>query len=218
MLSGLKHFVRENLQDIIESSYLNCHVKGVHSFMLIDYPGKSVRVYHAEPDHDLGRNMDIVVSNNRSSARPLSVAFHSHRRNLTLEVIQGTLYNSQAFEDSGAYYPHKLDKFEYRSQIVDGEMKFNKIDSDVKMVIKNATPLTTNGGQSSMFLPADYIHSIAVEPQKTCTWIVYEGAENTSYDSVCYSNADLEKLSSEGLYVRPTEEQVRHFMIAMGLM
>lgn len=212
MIAGLKHLVKDNFQDIVESSYLNCHVKGVHSYMLIDYPGRSVRVFYATAQHDLGKNIAAAV-NRSSNAEPMSVAFHSHRRNLTLEVIQGTLTNITAFEDDGCYDPQILNKFKYESRILDGKMKFVKKG---KGKLANKGPQKLNKGDY-LHLPAQYFHTVAVDPYTTCAWLVFEGAEDPGYTSECYSNADLENISDEGLYIKPTEQQAQLHLSAIGL-
>lgn len=213
MLAGLRHLVRENLQDVAENSFLNCHAKGVHSFMINEYPGKSIRVFFATSEHDLARNHDVAI-NRVIGARPMSVAFHTHRRNLLLETILGSVTNVTAVEDPGANFPLKLKKFEYKSKILDGKMEFVLINEESPLVITQVNPL---GEGQSKYLASNELHTIVVPHGQRAAWLVFEGNEDNMYRSDCFSNADLDKLSDEGLYIKPTEEQTRQILGSIGL-
>lgn len=212
MLAGLKHLVRDNLQDIVESSYLNCHTHGVHSFMLIDYPGRSIRVFYATPEHTLWKNSDVALFKKSSGATPMSVGFHGHRRNLTLEVISGKLTNISAYENDGSYF--NLNEYEYDSKIIDDKMKFVRKRVNVGITVN--PPQLLERGQD-VFLRSDRLHTVTVDRGATCSWLVYEGAEDPGYNNMCYSNDDLEKASDEGLYIKPTMDEVKKYLAEIGL-
>lgn len=212
MLAGLKHIVRSNIQDIAESSYLNCHTKGVHSFMLVDYPGRSIRVFYATTDHELWRNEDALLK--VKNGHKMSVGLHPHHRHLTLEVIYGGLKNIIACEDKYTAHPVLLDHFEYESHILDGQMKFIKKRENVGFVLCSNQYLDKG---KSVFLDAGQLHTIAIEKGKACAWLVFEGDEDHGYINQCFSNDDLENASTEGLYIRPTEDETKDYLAQIGL-
>lgn len=45
MLSIIKHFVQNNYETVINKSFLNCHVHGLHSIMLHDVDGQRIRLF-----------------------------------------------------------------------------------------------------------------------------------------------------------------------------
>lgn len=213
MLAGLKHLVRENLQDVVENSYLNCHAKGVHSFMINEYPGKSIRVFVATPQHELWKNHDVALSKIVDGVK-MSVAFHTHRRNLVIETIRGTITNVTAIEDAAAYHPVKLKRFEYKSKILDDKMGF-VLKSAASPIIIYETVVLPMG--ASKYLPSKELHTIVIPHGQQAAWLVYEGMEDATYQSDCFSNADLDKESDDGLYQKPTMAQTMDILGSIGL-
>lgn len=213
MLAGLRHIIRENIVDIAEASYLNCHVKGVHSFMLLDYPNKSIRVFYATNKHELYKNADVALEH-KSDGMPMSVAFHAHRRNLTLQCIQGTLRNVSAYEWPSAYKCCQLDKYLYTSKILEDKMGFVKVAGACRMIIKDQNKLDVN---EDIFLKAEEFHTIVVDQGEACAWLVFEGQEDPSYVNECYSNQKLELETDEGLYIKPTEKQTMELLSQINL-
>lgn len=210
MLSYLRHLVRENFQEILDRSLLNCHAKGVHSLIFSEISGRTIRMFHATKEHDLDRNADAILS--RDNPRPMSVGFHPHRNNITFHVMRGKL-NNIVVKETTRFDAPRFNKFRYMSKIVNGEIGF-KLD-DVKP-LRLYQFITLTEGQSDA-LPADMCHTIHIEHGQSCSWLVFEGREDRGYENVCYSNADLEKEKFEGLYQRPTEEQVRAILKECGI-
>lgn len=214
MRAGLRHLIRENLQDIVEGSYLNCHVKGVHSLMLLDYPNKSIRLFYASPEHELYKNASVALEHN-TNGMPMSAAFHPHRRNLTLYCLKGKIYNVAAMEWPSAYKYCSLDKYLYTSKILEDQMTFKKVEADCKVVVKSPTSLNVD---DDIYLRSDDIHTIVADQGKACAWLVFEGNEDPSYINYCYSNCDLENVSEEGMYLKPNENQVRDILASVELL
>lgn len=189
----IAHLLRENREQVLERSLLNCHVKGVHSIMLMEAPEKTIRLYYAEKDCDLWLNARFYLD----SRQPL--AFHPHHCNLTIECIKGTVFNWRVKTEKGLYSgdPIVVDKYKYNSEITHGKIGFSFIEEtaiygvDVDMLEVG----------DFVCMDANEIHTVYTLKNSVAAWLVYEGKEDKQYESVCYSkNMELEKNDFSGLY------------------
>lgn len=203
----MKHFVRHLIYDgmlpsITRKSFLNCHVYGLHSLMLVDTPEKTIRLFYASPHHELWRN-------EVSTVKEMSLGFHNHHCNLSLEVYSGKITNWQVelAEEETKRIPMSLKKHEYSSYINQGKGGFTLV-GESKLVTSSIKNLTSKLIGDSIFMKADSLHTVFVEKGQEATWFVYEGLENRDHKPVCYSNTDLSTHSTENLYKRPQEEDV----------
>lgn len=194
----LKHLRRTALARIAMTSFLDCHVRGLHSLMLADVPGGVVRMFVATSDHDMYRNTP--------GNGPLSIAFHTHDAELTLHVLRGGIGNVTPTAD-GTNGRCVLKRFRYDSRIKGGAGGFVKVYNNEP---GQATALRYKWLREgdALYLPADTYHSVAVPFTQFAAWMVYEGAKDPNYDPLVYSDDDLTTFSSEGLYRRPTQKQV----------
>lgn len=193
----IQHLLRTNREEIVQKSLLNCHVKGLHSIMLLDCPEKTIRMYIADAHHYLHKNFNS----------PDSLSFHPHHCELTLHCIYGeftnvvmSLQNDITGNDCTEY-----DRWIYNSQISSGlPIGFVKEGSDIlrfreKQLVKFG---------NSVFMPASQIHTVAVEEHQKAAWLVYEGKEWSGYIPYAWSNCDMRNVSGDGLYVKPDFENI----------
>ena len=75
-----------DLNLIASKSLINCHTVGVDSVVFDDTPGKVVRAFIANENHNL-------YLNSPWSYGPLSVALHAHHCEVTLKRIFGEVWN-----------------------------------------------------------------------------------------------------------------------------
>lgn len=193
----VKHLFDNNFDEILQRSLLNCHVKGLHSIMLSEHKGATIRLYVADTNHELYVNNEFDIL-----THDLSIAFHPHHCNLTLECVKGQFLNWEVKEsDKGI----KLNKFLYHSAIIEGKTHFELIDENSHIeTLKNRF---VNKGECVM-MKAEELHTVAVEKGKVAAWLVYEGKEDEKYSSYCWSNADLTNQDFSGLYGKPTKEDI----------
>lgn len=213
MKTLIGHLIENNLDEIISKSLFNCHVKGMHSIMLLESPGKTIRLYVAEPDNELWANHPDNIKNGGT----LSLAFHPHHCNLTIETVVGSLYNWEVVEVANGVSDLILDKFIYQSQIIDGDIFFKRANPD-KVGIKT-TNITWLPKGTSLPMKANAIHTVYCSRSEYTAWLVYEGLEDKNYVSNAYSNTDLTKESFEGLYQKPEDYyQIERLMKKIGLL
>jgi len=190
MKTLIKHLVRENMAVIAANSFFNCHCMGLHSIMLINSPGQTVRLYIAPPNNELWRNDPVM---NYSDTVPMSIGFHPHHCNITLNVIKGTLYNHTI----GAKATHiesamgvdivRLQEYSYQSAIKEGKAKFIRLKS--QKFFKGYT--TTIHSGDSLFLSAEEMHTVFIEEKAGYTaWFVYEGKENPNHENHLFTNTE----------------------------
>jgi len=193
MKALIKHYFKNNQKEVLAKSFLNCHIKGLHSIMLSDSPGKMIRLYITDKNHELRENV-------------LSV--HSHHCNLTLICMHGLFMNKEYSEvdpDAGSKENSSLlytfNKFKYVSAIKEGESKFLLLGEQI-LRYKNIEYVYQG---HSLYLEADQLHSVHVNQGEIAAWLVLEGEEDPDYESVCYSTNNLENsIDNTALYVRPT--------------
>lgn len=193
-----------NFKDISEKSLLNCHCKGVHSFVLDEKDGMLTRLYMTTSDHELW-----LTDINLKDRSPKCISFHPHRRNITIKVIKGTLYN--AYINISEYNNGKskpIKSWKYVSKI-DGEGKFEKNsqhfydDIDIQILKENCVE----------YLEAKKIHTVWVEKGESVAWLIEEKEEDQNYDNLCYNNANLEEFDWDGLYIKPTIIETKKLLL-----
>jgi hypothetical protein len=181
MKNLIKHLLIENEKQILERSLKNCHVKGLHSIMLRERPGETIRLYIATNDHELNN--------------PLALAYHPHHCNLTIDVIRGRIYNWIAKVDVNGEI--RLNRYYYNSQITKGKIGFQLLQPEDRLKVIDKKRLWE---REAAFMKASDIHTVIVDPFQEAAWMVYEGKEDERYQPFCWSSNDLENFNSEGLY------------------
>ena len=202
-----------NMDRIVSRSLLNCHCIGLHSIMLLESPGQTIRLYIAEKGNHLYKNSP------RFFREGMSIGFHPHHCDLTLHCVAGRFWNWKLFgyhssSDNDVRKELRLRQYIYRSQITDGKQGFELVE-ERSLMTKGDYELVEAG--RSIFLPATELHTVVCDPFEFSAWLVYEGQEDPNYSPVCYSTSLLEKVSTEGLYQQPTSDQVRTLIRKAGL-
>lgn len=196
----IKHLAENNFTEILDKSLLHCHCWGVHSIMLLNAPGKTIRLYIADRYNELFKNYEYEF--NSSS---MSVGFHAHHCDITLHVIKGVLHNWVVEESDGGY---AVNRFWYHSQIKDGHAAFDN-KGKCHMATVNAINLNPT---DSLLLKASDIHTVAANPKEVTAWLVYEGKEDADYKPWCFSNADLTKQDFSQFYQKPTRDDIMQLL------
>lgn len=180
----LRHVVQTDPTRVASKSYLNCHVKGMHSVMLVDCPGALVRMFIATPDHEMWKNTP------GNSGEVMSLGYHAHRTELTLHLARGRMSNIIGQVPVGWYQinnTRQVSAYRYVSKIMDreGGGKFEKQDNISLLMeghVNNMSPGDT------AYMPADMLHTVYVPRGEAAAWFVYEGKEDKNYDSVTLSD------------------------------
>ena len=196
----IKHYLHTNRAEIVKKSLLNCHIAGLHSIMLLDCPGKTIRIYITDPDHQLNTANGI--------------ALHPHHCSLTLDVVYGELGNSIfKIDNDNAFGGVEYNRFIYESHINTGQMGF-KLDGSDYLRVQKYKRLRTG---DSCFMKASEIHTVSCPVNTSNAWIVYEGKNNPNYKPYAWSNKDLTKESSEGLYLKPNFYDIERLLWSVNL-
>lgn len=185
----IKHLWDNNREEIINKSLMNCHVKGLHSIILLESPGKTIRLYITDKDHELYTKK--------------ALSFHPHHCNLTLECIEG-LFSNWIIRKDDVVGATSIPRFIYKSAILEEEGGFI-MDGVDKFVIYH--PKFVYKGES-VFMKSTDIHSVSIPEGMISAWLVYEGIEDSSYKSYAWSKKDLRNETFEGLYVKPNANDI----------
>lgn len=205
---------KNHRKSIVSNSITNCHVRGLHSIMLLDVPEKRIRLYYLEPGSEISNLDPIDIVN---GDKPLNLAFHPHHCELGLKMVKGKLINWTIQETDrvgGSYF----NKYEYRSQITHGEIEFKLIQKYVKVTTLDFNYMSSDSN-SYIFMDANKIHTVFTQDQKEpVAWLVFEGKEDPNYQSVCYSNKPLDNNEKDPvLYLPMFENEVLRILMDCNL-
>lgn len=183
--------IRENYRFVLDNGLKNCHAFGLHSLVLEKKTnGDLRRIFIARDWHELWQN-----EFDRFAKYPkfdLSVAIHPHHCGVELAVVEGSIMNYECVEGKG----FELAEFLYSSPIT-GKAGFFARKRRANLQITKET-LVVQGSAISL-LPRQ-LHTVFVEKGATAAWVVNESGEDANYVPRCFSNADLEYFSFEGMY------------------
>jgi len=197
----VRHLLKNNKDEILNKSLLNCHIKGLHSIMLLDSPGKIIRMYITDVNHELYEKD--------------ALAFHPHHCDLTLHCIYNVFAN-HVVNFSNDHLLNPMNRYLYKSAIIVGGKGGFKFDG-VDYFTKPKKTYVTQG--SSIYLDADTIHNVTVPERNISAWIVFEGKENPLYESKAYSNKRIDKPETmDGLYIRPDYYKIVELLSSIGYM
>lgn len=191
MLALFLHHMARVQQGVKYNALENCHAEGVHSIMLHDEPGNRVRVFYATRDHTLHRN---------TMGQQFSLAIHPHHCDVRLVKLFGRVVtNTYTMTPTG-----------------NGDFKQYKYTSGVAH--KNKGKLTPTGeraymhvvsehslGREGIMLNAWDMHSIYVGEGDQAAWMVIEGAEDSNYKPLCWTNA--QDVTIPPTFYQPMEQQ-----------
>jgi hypothetical protein len=212
----ITHLIKNNLKEIVKKSFRNCHVQGLHSIMLLESPGKTIRLYYHEEKGALRYNtLSVILGQDEQCSMPL--AFHPHHCNLTLHCVHGTMVNINAITvdgEAGEASDVTLSKFFYESRI-NGEQKEPMFKHGGIGNLRIDEVKTLTPGQA-ITLNANVIHTVHCIGE--AAWLVYEGEEDPNYNSVAWSNADLTVVDHDIYYQPMTENQILQILMHIDLL
>lgn len=188
MKTLINHLLKNNTEEILSKSLKNCHCKGLHSIMLLESPGKTIRLYVAATGNELYKNSP-------DSKEEMSIGFHPHHCNLTLRVLAGELGNWIVEEKEDGDMVMK--KYLYKSKIQFDDFEFSLIDNSARLQTKSIVRIPSG---SSVQLNASEIHTVFSNSKTLTAWLVYEGKEDKRYTPFCWSNSDLTNVTDNSLY------------------
>ncbi len=202
----IEHYLKNNYEEVLDKSLINCHVKGLHSIMLSNVKGKIIRMFITDRNHELYHNDPLDVGEFGQLKDKLSVAFHPHHCNLTLQAIKGSFINWEVEEK--AVGDLVTNKYLYKSGIIEAESSF-EYKNIASLATKSINLIKTGSYRDYVYLNSDQIHTVFVDKGRVSAWLVYEGKEDENYIPYCYSNVDLTKNDSSELYQKPTEKELK---------
>lgn len=187
------------------SSFLNCHMEGVHSLSVgTTEDGRLIRMFIAERHHRLWQN-----SMTHFAKGVQSLAFHNHKSDITIIPLNGIIYNISLIKRDREEDNFVFDEFIYHSAIVDSNAGyFGKTGKSLSMGTKRRRV------SQPLFLEANTLHTIGVPVNTSASWLIIEGDdadEDTEYLS--YSAYDLSDWSPVGLYQEPSDAKVAELKI-----
>lgn len=184
--------------------YKNCHLRGLHSLIIGQGVNDNIiRLFIAEKNHELWKNDVARIVGQKQGG--MSLAFHSHKSDITLVPISGVVRNISIVKEQVRCIKVKtpdMKAFIFKSAILGQGGNFEKVDEDAPSSMR----LRMTTLEKPLFLKAADMHTIYVPKGQSASWLVLESGKTDTTPSVVYSNAPLENWSSDGLY-QPIENK-----------
>lgn len=165
---------------------LNCHCIGLHSFPVeLSAEGMYKRIFYADTDHELWK--------------PVVLAIHPHHVDIKITVLEGELCNPiYELDDEG----EEFKKFLWNSHILNGNGGFEYLG---KQGLNCVSRYVYSEGKS-VVMKACELHTVQVEPNSKCVWMIEESRPTCDYFPINYSKNDLEKWNTDGLYIEVSDK------------
>lgn len=186
----LRSLIHQALSLAIEggpiNALLNCHVRGLSSIVLVDRPTHRIRMFFAEKDHQLWRNLPVAGKHNEA----MSLGFHRHRQSIELHRVFGHVRNLTARPmhyvlRDGDYVVDGLLPCRIDSKILGGRGEIEVIRQtpiSLQVHVEELLP-----GRPIM-LAGERLHTVHVKQHSNAAWIIVEGALCPDYDDTFYTN------------------------------
>jgi len=175
---------------------LHCHTKNVHSFPLSYQDGLYKRIFVATEIHNLWRSCEIAI--------------HPHHVDLKITVLEGVLHNSlfRVVNDEGYRYVDRFKKYKWNSHILNGSGGFEFIgEEDLQLLdYVGYEPF------ESFTMKACELHTVKVEQNKKCVWMVEEFKPSCEYSGFNYSRHDLTEWKPDGLYIEVDDSVAEEYI------
>lgn len=204
----IKHLWTQNREQILLNAVRNCHAVGLNSIVLLNEPGRLIRLFVAHEGHTLHHNLDPQQnpSINGGAKTAMSIAYHPHHCDIILEVVRGWIVNrwlDHAVTDPKI--PRNLTTWRYRSHLRGEKPGFEKLGPVYGRAEGHWRMLHV---RDTLELKASDVHTVGAAANYCPAWLVYEGAEDLDYDPLCYSNADLSTWTGDGMYIKMSPAEI----------
>lgn len=184
---------------IAKNSLVDCHVRGMDSVIFDNTPGRRIRTFCLRPEHEMWTNLGLNC--------PLSLSIHPHHCDLELRPVFGESYN--VIPTRGYPGHRKYTAWRYESAITGtGTGSFTALPESHSMSVA----LVPHELRRPWRMHAKELHTFYVPRGKEAAWTVYEGKEDETYDSTCWSDADLSLFDSSVLYQPMSEEYLKKIL------
>lgn len=170
----VKSFLKFNAKTINETAIKNCHVEGLHSFILAKFPFK-IRLFVADKSCQLRLPYDV---------KNPSLTIHKHKHfDLFLPLTKCKImhhmyklteeYNDNTLSFSLNEYP-RLNQSNMFSGKCGGSELLDYVTSDYRM-----------------YMTTDEYHSVSIIGTSVCAWLVVELTTNEEFESYSYGGHKL---------------------------
>lgn len=159
---------------------LNCHSIGLHSFPISFVDGLYKRIFYADENHNLWK--------------PFELAIHPHHVDIKLTILEGELYNP-LFEVNEEGNTFK--KYQWKSHILNGTGGFEYLGDENLIEISRKK----YGPGDVVIMKACELHTVNIDQNKKCVWLIEESKPTCDYFPVNYSTVDLSTWKPDGLYI-----------------
>ncbi len=198
----IRHLWINNRDHVLRSSFINCHARGLHSIMLLDDPGRRIRLFVTDRGHAAWK-------------ADAAIGFHAHHCDVTIQVIRGELENIILGDAQGPAEILDLPRYEYVSPILCGAGigAFRRVGTTV---FKSRSACAYR--RSSVAMAAREIHTVRVPRGEIAAWLVYEGKEDPGYRAHTWSTQDLERFDWTGMYQAMRESEAAILLASIGVL
>lgn len=203
MQNFVVHMIKERINDIVDNSYLNVGVKGLHCLDIISGNDFGIKLYITDTNHDLAHN----YPNNYHTG--ITLPFACYNRNIRIEQYKGS---------SNIWKIKKNDKVcnllldEYFTHNDNGVIEYQLVSDNNSFQTDSVAQLSVN---QCLNVRGDELFTVACTFGTCNAWFVYEGKPVSIPNYNIYTNS--KKNLSGFLYQRPDKNQVLQLLNKVGI-
>lgn len=190
----IQHLIKENLNSIVENSYLNAGVKGLHCLNILEGNDYGIKLYITDTNHEMANNLPQFFHNG------ITLPFSQHNRNIRIMPIKGGISVWQVKRND---FKCNILTNEYFSHSDDGLIEFELVNENISLETVSLWPLATN---QVCNLKGSDLFTVGATFGSIHAWFVFEGKCIAEPNYNVFTNGKLN--TSGNLYIKPTKNDV----------
>ena len=204
MKAFLQHMIKERLNTIVENSYLNYGIKGLHCIDILSGTDYGVKLYFTETNHDMQNNLPQQYHNG------ITLPFSQYNRNIKIQMLKGSIILWQAKRND---FNCSLLTNEYFSHYDNGVHEYTLVKEHVGLETASVCQLSNN---QVFNIKANELYTIGCGFGTSNAWLVFEGRATDEPSYNVYTNADIKSMPY--LYLRPDKNEVLAILDKIGIL
>ncbi len=190
----IQHMIKENINYIVENSYLNAGVKGLHCIHIIEGDTYGIKLYVTDTNHEMQLNMPQFFHNG------ITLPFSQYNRNIKIMPIKGGISLWQVKKND---FKCNILTNEYFSHSDNGVIEYEMVNENVSLETVSVWPLSTN---QVCNLKGTDLYTIGANFGAVHAWFIFEGKAINEPSYNVYTNGKLN--TSGNLYIKPSKNDI----------
>ncbi len=168
---SLAALIEANTDLVVSTAIKNCHVIGLHSFIVSQYP--KIRLFIADDNCVLREPFDIK--------NPV-LTIHKHKHNDVFIPLTKTKLT---------HHLYKLTTEHNDNSISFSMINYSRLDADIGTHLIGSEWLDYIESKSLYYMDTGQYHTVSINGCDKCSWLVLEMGTNNSFDNISYGGLPI---------------------------